>query len=110
MSDKRAKASEVMEAVFWDQVASGQDTLGHMMDFAPASGKLPVTSTTGGSVTIDFGDRLAVSVNGKMVGATVVQSQEGMDGEPCRIKIKTTDGDTITLMRGMGLLGRLGLE
>ena len=103
-------AREVLEAVFWDQVPAKSDTLGHMMPFDPGRGNLPVVDTEGGPVTIAFGDRLAVEVNGKLVGATVVHSQEGTDGKPCRVKIKTTDGDTIVLMRGLGLLGQLGLE
>lgn len=61
-------------------------------------------------VTIKLGDRLAVEINGKAVGSIVVESRAGEGDEPSVIVIKTTDGDRITLMKGLGLLGQLGLE
>jgi hypothetical protein len=106
--DKDAKA--VLEAVFWSEAPAEANKTGEMLPFDPARGNMPVVDTKGGPVTIQFANRLAVEVNGKLVGATVVHSQEGFDGKPCRVKIKTTDGDTIVLMRGLGLLAQLGLE
>lgn len=110
MSDKRAKAKEVMEAVFWDQAQPKAETLGHLSDFNPASGNLPVLDTKGGAVTVEFGDRFAVDINGEMVGSVVVESSAGEGNAESVIVIKTTTGDRITLKKGLGLLARLGLE
>ena len=110
MSGRKNDAKRVMEAVFWDQAQPRAETLGHLSDFNPAAGNLPVVDTKGGPVTVEFGDRLAVEINGDMVGSVVVESQTGEGNEPSVIVIKTTSGDRITLKKGLGLLGQLGLE